>query len=198
MPHMRALTPEGSRANASGDPVGELLVACGRGDEAAFEHLFDAVAGGVLGLVRRVVRDPAQSEEVTQEVMVEVWRHAPRFDPARGLATTWILTIAHRRAVDRVRSVIASAQRDANYALASHQPHHDDVPDQVEARLDQRRVRNALAELTPIQRSAIELAYYKGYTHVQVAEVLAIPLGTAKTRIRDALIHLRDVLEVTS
>jgi len=183
-----------------GDPdkVTRLLVETSRGDEAAFRELYDLVSGAVFGLVRRVLRDPAQSEEVTQDVLVEVWRLAARFDPEKGSGKTWIMMMAHRRAVDRVRSAQASTDRDFKYGVALHEPAHDAVSSEVETRFEQKQVRRALDELTDTQRSAIELAYYKGYTHTQVAESLGIPLGTAKTRVRDGLIHLRDAMGVTS
>lgn len=194
------VTPFEAQPASAGDAdeITTLLLLTARGDEAAFRDLYDLVAGAVYGLVKRVVRNPAQSEEVAQEALVEVWRLAARFDPERGSAKSWILTLAHRRAVDRVRSAQAAAKRDEAYGLASHEPDHDHVSADVEIRLEQRQVRRALGELTDIQRTAVELAYYKGYTHTQVAQTLDIPLGTAKTRLRDGLIHLRDALGVTS
>lgn len=180
------------------DVITELLVATSLGDEVAFRKLYDVVAGPVYGLVRRVLRDPAQSEEVAQDVLVEVWRLAPRFDRTKGSGKTWILTMAHRRAVDRVRSAQSASDRDYRYTVAAHEPDRDNVADAVETKIEQRQVRNALGSLTETQRSAIELAYYKGYTHTEVAASLEIPLGTAKTRLRDGLIHLRDALGVTS
>ncbi|NQU36351.1 MAG: ECF RNA polymerase sigma factor SigK [Actinobacteria bacterium] len=179
------------------DEVTALLLLTAQGDEAAFRDLYDAIAGPVFGLIRRVVRDPAQSEEVAQEVMVEVWRLASRFDPERGSGKTWILTMAHRRAVDRVRSAQSSTNRDTAYGVANHEPDHDHVSSDVENEFEKRQVRNAMKELTPVQRAAVELAFYKGYTHAEVAKTLEIPLGTAKTRLRDGLIHLRDALGVT-
>lgn len=185
-------------ASGDADDVTALLTRSGRGDEEAFRQLYDLVSGQVYGLIRRVLRDPAQSEEVAQDVLVEVWRLAARFDASKGSGRTWILTMAHRRAIDRVRSAQAASDRDFKYGVLTHEPDHDDVSLAVETRLEQRQVRHALGELTEMQRAAIELAYYKGYTHVQVAEALEIPLGTAKTRLRDGLIHLRDALGVTS
>lgn len=177
-------------------PTAETLLGrVARGDEVAFEQLYDRVAGSVLGVVRRVVRDPAQSEEVTQEVLVEIWRTASRFDPERGGATTWVLTMAHRRAVDRVRSAQASTDRDTRVAHLGT-PAYDEVSEAVEASLEREQVRRALDSLTPLQREAVRLAYYSGCTHREVADRLGIPLGTAKTRLRDGLIRLRDALGV--
>ncbi|MBJ7904829.1 sigma-70 family RNA polymerase sigma factor [Streptomyces sp. NPDC003656] len=168
------------------------------GDQEAFAALYDAVSGSVLGVVRAVLRDQAQSEEVAQEVLVEVWRTAPRYRPERGTAVNWILTLAHRRAVDRVRSVEAAAARDTRAALLDRTPAYDQVTEQVETRLEQEQVRRCLKTLTDLQRQAVTLAYYRGLTYRQVAESLALPLGTVKTRLRDGLVRLRDCLGVTA
>ena len=174
----------------------ELLLAVARGDQAAFAALYDSVGPLVHGVVRRVVRDPAQSEEVTQEVMVEVWRTAVRFDPDRGSARTWILTMAHRRAIDRVRSEQASRNRTQRVADQQHARDFDEVSERVELGFDHEQVRSALSTLTELQRQAVELAYYQGYTYREVADLLGTPLGTVKTRMRDGLIRLRDALGV--
>ncbi|WP_322760912.1 ECF RNA polymerase sigma factor SigK [Frankia sp. Cr2] len=185
----------GSDATGRAD---DLLQRAGRGDADAFATLYDLLAPRVLGLVRRVLRDPAQSEEVTQDVFVEVWRTAARFDPAKGSASTWVCTFAHRRAVDRVRSVQASTDRERRVALLDYRDDDgvDDVVEQVEARLERERVRRCLDRLTGIQRESITLAYYRGYTYREVAEYLKVPVGTVKTRMRDGLIRLRDCLGV--
>lgn len=172
----------------------DLLPAVARGDERAFEELYDQVSGWVLGLVRRVLRDPAQSEEVMQEVLLEVWRTASRFDRRRGSGAAFVMTIAHRRAVDRVRSERSQASRELRTATASID--YDDVTEQVEASLDAERVRRCLDALTPVQRECVNLAYYSGYTYAQVADLLDVPSGTVKTRMRDGLIRLRDCLGV--
>jgi RNA polymerase sigma-70 factor, ECF subfamily len=175
-----------------------LLSLVARGDQDAFERLYDRIAGSVMGVVKRVLRDPAQSEEVTQEVLTEVWRTAARFDPDRGGASTWVLTMAHRRAVDRVRSAQSATNRDAKVALLEHTPAYDEVAEAVEGRLEAEQVRKALGSLTELQREAVRLAYYGGYTQREVSELLGVPLGTVKTRLRDGLIRLRDALGVTS
>ncbi|ELP69188.1 sigma-70 family RNA polymerase sigma factor [Streptomyces turgidiscabies] len=187
-----------SRNPSTGPDLQELVSRVALGDEEAFSGVFDAVSGGVLGVVRAVVRDQAQSEEVAQEVLVEVWRTAPRYRPERGTAMNWILTLAHRRAVDRVRSVEAAALRDHKAALLERVPEYDEVVEHVEARLEREQVRRCLRTLTEIQRQAVTLAYYRGLTYREVAEALAVPLGTVKTRLRDGLIRLRDCLGVTA
>jgi RNA polymerase sigma-70 factor (ECF subfamily) len=174
----------------------DLLQRVARGDAAAFELLYDQVANMVFGVVRRVLRDPAQSEEVSQEVLLEVWRTATRFDRGRGSAATWILTMAHRRAIDRVRAAQAAHDREERVAQREHTPAYDEVADQVETRLEQEQVRRCLGQLTELQRQSVTLAYYNGYTYREVAEVLDVPLGTIKTRLRDGLIRLRDCMGV--
>jgi RNA polymerase sigma-70 factor (ECF subfamily) len=176
----------------------DLLGRVARGDNPAFELLFDRVANSVFGVIRRVLRDPAQSEEVAQEVLLEVWRTATRFDEERGSASTWIHTMAHRRAIDRVRAAQAAHDRDEKVALRDHEPPFDVVADRVETRLEQEQVRRCLEGLTDLQRESVTLAYYAGHTYREVAELLGVPLGTVKTRMRDGLIRLRDCLGVTA
>ena len=176
--------------------IDNLLRAVARGDDAAFTRLYDLLAPRVFGLARRVLRDPAQAEEMAQEVLVEVWRTASRFDAQRGSGLAWVLTIAHRRTVDRVRSEQAASDRMQKVAAASVQVPYDEVADQVGARLERQQVRRCLDGLTELQRQAITLAYYGGHTYREVATLLDAALPTVKTRMRDGLIRLRDCLNV--
>ena len=183
-------------AGAGDDILERLLRQVARGDEQAFADLYQRVAAAVFGLVSKVVRNPAQSEEVTQEVFVELWRTAPRFDPARGTARSWIMTWAHRRAVDRVRSAESAARRDDLAGRRDQGRPYDEVVEQVESSLEREHVRRSLKALTALQREAVVLAYYGGHTHREIAELLGVPQGTVKTRLRDGLIRLRDHLGV--
>jgi len=176
-----------------GSDLAGLLALVARGDQSAFAAVYDRSAAQVFGLVRRVIRDPAQSEEVTQEVMLEVWRSASRFDPHRGSAMAWLMTLAHRRAVDRIRSGQAAAEREVRAAAATG-PGYDMVAEEVETRLDAQRVRRCLESLTDLQRESLTLAFYGGYTYREVAGLLGVATGTVKTRMRDGLIRLRDCL----
>jgi RNA polymerase sigma-70 factor, ECF subfamily len=175
------------------DPYAEMFSRVQRGDQRAFAELYDALAPLVVGLVRRVVRDPSQSDEVAQEVFLEIWRQAPRWDPSRGSVRTWVSTVAHRRAVDRVRSEQRARDRLARQTVDTDvQP--DEASTAMESTLDRTRVRRALDRLTSTQREAVELAYFGGRTYREVAVLLAVPEGTVKTRIRDGMIRLRDEL----
>lgn len=176
----------------------QLLARIAGGDEAAFGQLYDELAPRVLGLVRRLLVDHAQSEEVTQEIFLEIWQNAPRYEASKGGATTWIFTMAHRRAVDRIRSSQAGRDRDVRIGIRDYESDYDNVADTVETTIENERVKKAMSQLTELQRQAITLAYYGGYSHSEVAEKLKVPIGTIKTRLRDGMIRLRDELGVTS
>lgn len=193
-----APTGAGQPGAAGADEGALLLQQVARGDETAFERLYDVFASRVFGLVRRVVRDPGQAEEVSQEVFLEIWRRSSRFDATRGSATGWILTLAHARAVDRVRSAQAATDREVRVAAAATERDVDTVVEEVEQRFERRAVQRCLSTLTERQRESITLAYYSGYTYREVAELLSTPLPTVKTRLRDGLIRLRDCLGVGS
>lgn len=175
----------------------DLLRRIGGGDRAAFAAFYDIFAARVLGLVRRVLIDPAQSEEVTQEVFLEVWQSAPRFDADRGSASAWLYTLAHRRAVDRVRASEASRGRDERIGIRDLEVAFDSVAEAAEIRVEHTRVARALGKLSPPQRECVLLAYYAGYTHTEISTALSTPLGTIKSRIRDAMMALREELGVT-
>ncbi len=194
---MRQPLPFGAPA-AAGPPLEDLMARVARGDKDAFSALYDALSATVFGIVVKVVRDRAQSEEVAQEVMIDLWRQAARYRPDRGSVTTWAGTIAHRRAVDRVRSAQAAGNREQERAAREQARPFDEVAEQVETRLESEQVRRCLRGLTEIQRQAVTLAYYRGLTYREVAETLCTPLPTIKTRMRDGLIRLRDCMGVTT
>lgn len=185
-------------APVPGPTAEELLAQVGTGDRAAFGALYDTTAARVFGLVRRLVVDPAQAEEVTQDVYLEIWQNAPRFDPARGSALTWMFTLAHRRAVDRVRASQASRERDLRIGARDLDVPVDTVAEAVEVRVEHERVQGALGELSELQRECVSLAYYGGLTQREIADRLEVPLGTVKTRLRDGMIRLRTALGVTT
>ncbi len=189
--------PEQADAASVSDPLGRLLKLAGLGDQAAFGELYDSISGLVHGIVLKVVRDPSQTEEVVQEVFVEIWRLAPRYDAERGTVTGWAATIAHRRAVDRVRSEQSTRvrnEREGSKITIEHDSVSDEVVENDHTEFERRRVRKALDKLTDMQRQAVELAYFGGHTYREVAVLLDTPEGTIKTRIRDGMIRLRDEL----
>jgi RNA polymerase sigma-70 factor (ECF subfamily) len=187
--HSRRLRSVPGAAQPDAD---QLLLATARGDEAALGALYDVMAPAVYGLARRVVRDPARAEEITQDVFLSVWRFATRFDPGKGSARTWILTLTHRRAVDVVRSDDAATRREQR--AAAYDTPFDTVLEEASARLQGEQVRECLETLTELQRESVLLAYYGGYTYPEVSTLLDVKLPTVKTRMRDGLIRLRDCL----
>jgi RNA polymerase sigma-70 factor (ECF subfamily) len=174
----------------------ELMARASRGQEDAFAELYDLTSARIYGTVLRVLRSTDHAAEVTQEVFVEVWRQSARYASEKGSVLGWMTTMAHRRAVDRVRAVTSEVARDERYAVTGIDREVDHVWEGVEQRLDVERVRRGMGSLTAIQREALTLAYFGGYTQTQVASLLKLPLGTVKTRIRDGLIGLRDALGV--
>lgn len=172
-----------------------LLPRVARGDSRAFAQLYDALSASVYGVARRVVRDPNRAEDVTQDVFLEVWRKAPSFDEERGSAKTWVMTIAHRRAVDAVRRNESQKHNDGQATL--DEVSHDQPADQLLKEEEHTAVRGCLDTLTALQLESVRLAYFNGYTYAEVATLLGKPLPTIKTRMRDGLIRLRDCLEGT-
>jgi RNA polymerase sigma-70 factor (ECF subfamily) len=180
------------------DHAGELLQRVANGDRAAFADLYDMLSPRAFGLILRVLVDRSQSEEVLQEVFLEIWQSASRFAPNKGQGRSWVLTIAHRRAVDRVRSAQASTDRDVKAGFRDIGVAHDGVAEEVELRIEGQRVSEALATLPDSQREAITLAYFGGYSQSEIAALVGAPLGTIKTRMRDGLSRLRVQMGVTS
>lgn len=180
------------------DHIGELLVRSAAGDESAFAGLYDLLSSRAFGLILRVLVDRAQSEEVLQEVFLEVWQSAAAFAPNKGQGRSWVLTIAHRRAVDRVRSAQSAGERDVRVGMRELNTPVAGVEEQVELRLDSRRVTRALGTLPEPQREALTLAYYGGYSQSEIAALVGAPLGTIKTRMRDGLSRLRTEMGVMS
>jgi RNA polymerase sigma-70 factor (ECF subfamily) len=180
----------------SGDgDLDRLLAEVARGEHGAFDLVYNQLSGPITGVVRTVMKAPAQAEEVVQEVLLEIWRTAVRYDASKGTATAWALTIARRRAIDRIRANEARSARELRIAAGAAA--RDQVGDSVEETLDREMVVRALEKLSEPQRKAVTLAFYGRHTYPEVAGILGIPLGTAKTRIRDGLIRLRDLLRET-
>jgi len=190
------MTREPERVEQAPASLEDLLTAVASGDRRAFAELYDRTAPRVLGLIKRLLIDHSQSEEVAQEVFLEIWQNATRYEPGKGSAVTWMLTMAHRRAVDRVRASQSSRDRDVKIGIRDFEPGFDQVSESVEVRVEHDRVTRALARLTELQRQAVKLAYYGGLSHSEIAAHLSIPIGTVKTRLRDGMIRLRDELGV--
>ncbi|MCC3276516.1 sigma-70 family RNA polymerase sigma factor [Arthrobacter sp. zg-Y40] len=185
-------SPEGGENH--GPDLADLVRRSGNGDEASFAALYDATSSKVYGLALRVVRSPEIAAEVVQEVYLMAWQQSERFDSALGSVPAWLCTLAHRRAVDRIRQLVREREREQTYEEERTEPPADQTWQEVEQSMDAHQVRDGLDTLSPLQREAVALAYYQGCTHRQVAEHLGIPLGTAKARIRDGLKSLKSVL----
>lgn len=166
-------------------------------DVEAFATFYDNTRARVFGLVLRVLRDPGYSEETTQDVYLQVWRSASTYNPAAGTPLAWLMTLAHRRAVDRVRSEQSASQRESRYGAANVDLPADRVAEAVIQLDEQRQVTECLASLTDPQRECIQLAYYEGLTYVQVSERLSANLATIKSRMRDGIRGLRKCLGVS-
>lgn len=186
--------------DTQGEPqrLAELLGQATRGHDEAFAELYDLTSSRIYGLILRVVRSPELAAEVTQETYLEVWKQSSRFEETKGSVLAWMCVIARRRAVDRVRSVVSSNARDERWHNATTVRDVDVVAEGVEIRLESQRVRQGLESLSKVQREAVALTYFGGYSQREVSTLLQLPLGTVKTRIRDGLIGLRDALGVES
>lgn len=176
------------------DGLQDLVRRSGQGDQAAFAALYDATSATVYGLAMRVTRSPELAAEVVQETYLMAWQQSDRFDAARGSVPAWLCTVAHRRAVDRIRQAAREREREQTYEQRRAETPADQTWQEVEQTMDTHEVRAGLGQLTPLQREAVALAYYQGFTHQEVARRLDVPLGTAKARIRDGLTRLRSAL----
>ena len=168
------------------------------GDQDALGELYDRHARPVYTLALRILQDPADAEDIVQEVFAQAWKQATRYDVTRGAVGAWLLTVARSRAIDRLRARRARPDRAGLEHAPTHLVDPLAAPDSQLASSEQVRVvRAALAALPLLQRVALELAYYEGLTHSEIAEQLEQPLGTVKTRIRQALLKLRDAMTET-
>lgn len=182
-------TPAGASA-----PRATSIERAAFGDESAFAEFYDEVSPAVFGTTLKVLRNQAIAEEVTQEVFLELWKKAATYEPTRGAPKAWATTIAHRRAVDRVRSEESSRARDEADARI-RDVDRDVVSDAVGVNDERTLVLACLAQLSTVQREAVSLAYYGGHTYREVATLLDVPEGTIKTRIRDGLTRLRELMK---
>jgi RNA polymerase sigma-70 factor (ECF subfamily) len=183
---------DGSAAGSVPDDpehLNKLIGAVARRELGAFEQVFTELTSPVYRLALAVVRDPAQAEEIAQEVLAEIWRTAGRFDPAKSSAVAWSLMITRRRAIDRVRSIATDADRERRTATAAVS--WDQVSETVQDGLDREQVRQSLGALSDPQRQAILLVFDAGYSFAEAALILEVPIGTVKSRVRAAKINLR-------
>lgn len=187
----RVVEPRTPDAHAA--HLADLVSRTAEGDDRAFAELYDLTVRRVYGTALKVLRSPEHAEEVTQEVYAELWQQAARYSPRRAGVITWMVTVARRRAVDRVRSVSSEVARDARYAGAAG-PEFDEVWDSARQKQDIERVRSGLRSLTDLQSQALAMAYYEDLTQREIASRLEVPLGTVKTRIRDAMRRLGEAL----
>ncbi|MDJ0356482.1 MAG: ECF RNA polymerase sigma factor SigK [Actinomycetota bacterium] len=194
-PPRQLQTPDDA-GNSERDNLARLISLTATGDQSAFAQLYQLTAKRVYGMARRVLIDANLAEDTTQEVYLQLWQSAAKYDPAAGSPLGWLMTIAHRRAVDKVRSTQSATDREARYGATSHVIEHDDVVDTVNERLDAESVVKCLATLTATQQESVKLAYYGGLTYREVAEKLGAAVPTIKSRIRDGLLRLKTCLEV--
>jgi RNA polymerase sigma factor (sigma-70 family) len=169
----------------------QILARIARGDEAALAEVYDRFGRVAYGLAFRILRDASLAEDAVQDAFLAVWRTAVAFDPRRGTASTWVMTLVHRRSVDVVRR---EDRRRAQPLDDAPQASTESTDETVAVREQRRAVQAALAQLSPDQREALELAYYGGLSQSELAERLGVPLGTVKSRMFAALARLRDLL----
>jgi len=160
------------------------------------EALYDQYGGLAFALAYRILGERGIAEDVVQEAFLTVWRQQAMYDASRGSARTWIMTIVHHRAIDQLRGARAKYRADTAIKDAMPLPAKEDTWTTVAQQLEREWVRGALATLPPEQRQVVEMAYYGGLTHAEIAERVGIPLGTVKGRLRLALEKLRDILRV--
>lgn len=195
-PNPEAAAPPGTPTDVN-RRLAALLERVARGDQAAFAEFYELTSRRVFGMARRVLIDVELSEDTTQEVFLQVWQNAAKFNPEAGSPLAWLMTISHRRAVDKVRSSQSSTDREAKYGASSQDIDHDSVSDEVGSRLEAEAVVRCLNTLTDTQQESVRLAYYGGLTYREVAEKLNAAVPTIKSRIRDGLIRLKTCLGVS-
>lgn len=190
--HDRASEPGPGR-----DPLASLVARIASGDEAALRALYDSTSARTLGIATQILRDSLSAEEAVVEVYAQVWRQAGRYDAAKGLVSTWIATLARTRAIDVRRARQRHGLRHADLDSAPPEALRDSATGPLDAALERdraERVQAALRTLPKEQQSALEAAFFGGFSHTEIAAALGQPLGTVKTRIRSGLIALRRAL----
>lgn len=182
------------KPNDTQDEDRALLARVARGDQSAFAALYDRYGVSTFGLALKICNNRALAEDVVQEAFLSIWQRAGRFDPERGTASAYLFAAVHNKAVDAVRHEASLRRREEGVGDLPTETPADEVVEAAWLRVRRTEVRSAVARLSPVQREALELAYFEGLTYSEVADKLGIPLGTAKTRLRDGMIRLRGLL----
>ncbi|MGQ0464937.1 MAG: sigma-70 family RNA polymerase sigma factor [Sporichthyaceae bacterium] len=185
------MTPRTVNVPGESSRATDLLLAVAQGDSSAFDALYRLCQPMVVATTRALVRNPAIAEEVVQEVWLQVWRSADRYDPSRGTAEAWLRVLAKHRAIDRVRAERHSSERELRWGTSESTHRRDEIAEHIERRTKRAALLRGLSQLTHHQREAIALAYLEDQTYPQIAERLRISQGAAKTRGYDALVRLR-------